>query len=189
MHRDTIINDHAAFRVLLRAMSRPGSVCRLPRQREASGRHGVLAGMLRCLMDHEVTHYVADDESGNLSREILRITGSSRAAVDTADFLVFPTGTSRDALAKARRGTLEYPDNGASLVFLVEQLGETGGKAEMHGPGIDGTVRPLISGLAEAELGMLREANAEFPLGLDALFLDAKGRIMCIPRSTRIGVN
>ncbi|MDR3581255.1 MAG: phosphonate C-P lyase system protein PhnH [Oryzomonas sp.] len=189
MHRDTIINDHAFFRVLLRAMSRPGSVCRLPHQQDASGTHGGLTVMLRCLMDHEVTHYVADDEPGDLSREILRLTGSSRAAMDTADFLVFPTGTSRDALAKARRGTLEYPDKGATVVFLVERLGETGGKAQLHGPGIDGTARPLISGLAEAELRLLRDANAEFPLGLDALFLDAEGRIMCIPRSTRIGVN
>lgn len=189
MRTDTIINDHATFRVLLRAMSRPGSVCLLPSQPETSGRHGGLAGMLRCLMDHEVTHYAGDDESGDLSREILRVTGSSRAAMNTADFLVFPAGTSRDALAKARRGTLEYPDSGATVVFLVEELGETGGGTELHGPGIDGTARPLISGLAEAELGLLREANVEFPLGLDALFLDDGGRIMCIPRSTRIGVN
>ena len=89
----------------------------------------------------------------------------------------------------ARRGTLEYPDSGATVIYLVDKLGETGGEADMHGPGINGTIRPLISGLDQAELGLLRKTNAEFPLGLDALFLDTDGRIMCIPRSTRIGVN
>lgn len=187
MQTDTIIHDHATFRVLLRAMSRPGSVCQLPRQQEAPGQRGLLAGILRCLMDNEVTYYVADDAPDGLSLEIFRFTGSNRADIDTADFLIFPDGTSGGGLSGARRGTLEYPDKGATAVYLVEQLGETGSETELHGPGINGTVRPLIGGLDKAELGLLREANAEFPLGLDAMFLDTDGRIMCIPRSTRIG--
>lgn len=187
MQTDTIIHDHATFRVLLRAMSRPGSVCPLPHQREASGQAGLLAGMLRCLMDNEVTYYVADDPSDGLSLEIFRFTGSNRADIGTADFLIFPEGTSRGTLTDARRGTLEYPDKGATAVYLVERLGETGGEAAMHGPGINGTLRPVINGLAKDELALLREVNAEYPLGLDAMFLDTGGRIMCIPRSTRIG--
>lgn len=187
MPADTIIHDHATFRVLLRAMSRPGSVCQLPRHREASGQDALLAAVLRCLMDNEVTYYVADDAPDGLSLEIFRFTGSNRADIGMADFLIFPAGTSRGRLSGARRGTLEYPDKGATVVYLVERLGETGGEAAMHGPGINGTVRPLINGLVKAELGLLRAANAEFPLGLDAMFLDSDGRIMCIPRSTRIG--
>jgi len=140
-------------------------------------------------MDNEVTCHVPDDTPGGLSRDIFRATGSGSADVPAADFLIFPQGASRGTLAAARRGTLEYPDSGATVIYLVEKLEETGGETALQGPGINGTVRPLISGLAEAELGLLHEANAEFPLGLDALFLDKHGRIMCIPRSTRIGVN
>jgi len=169
-------------------MTRPGSICQLPHHRAASGQRGLLAVMLRCLMDHEVTFYVMEKKSFGLSHEIFRCTGSNRADIDTADFLIFPEGTSRGTLTGAKRGTLEYPDIGATAVYLVEKLGETGGETEMHGPGINGTVHPMISGLAKTEFGLLREANAEFPLGLDALFLDTDGRIMCIPRSTRIGV-
>jgi alpha-D-ribose 1-methylphosphonate 5-triphosphate synthase subunit PhnH len=189
MHTETIIHDHATFRILLRAMSRPGSVGQLPQAGDAAGHHGLLAGMLRCLMDNEVTHYVMDGSPSERSQEIFRITGSNRADIDTADFLIFPEGTSRGTLTDARRGSLEYPDSGATLVYLVETLEETGGVAELHGPGINGTVRPLIIGLGVDELDALREVNAEFPLGLDALFLDRDGRVMCIPRSTRIGVN
>lgn len=188
MHDDTIIRDHATFRGIVQAMSRPGSVVRLPR-REESGRHALLAGLLRCLMDNEVTCHVPDDCADELYREIFRITGSGRAEPETADFLLFPRGTSRGRLAAGRRGTREYPDRGATAVYLVDELAETGGSAELRGPGINGTVRPLIGGLDGAELGLLSEVNAEFPLGLDALFLDNDGRIMCIPRSTRIGVN
>lgn len=189
MRSDTIIQDHATFRVLLQAMSRPGSVCHVPQAGEAAGRHAQLINMLRCLMDNEVTCNVLDDPQNDLSREILRCTGSNQADSETADFLVFPQGTSRETLPAARRGTLEYPDCGATVVYLVDELCESGGEVELQGPGINGTLRPVINGLAAVELELLRQVNAEFPLGLDALFLDKHGRIMCIPRSTRIGVN
>jgi len=189
MQTDDVIHDHTTFRVLLRAMSSPGRVFQLPHHREAFGRRGLLAVVLGCLMDHEVTYFAMDTGPDGLSREISRYTGSRRADIDTADFLIFPEGTSQGALGGAKRGTPEYPDIGATAVYLVEKLGETGGEVEMRGPGINGTVRPLISGLAKTEFGLLREANAEFPLGVDALFLDPDGRVMCIPRSTRFGGN
>jgi alpha-D-ribose 1-methylphosphonate 5-triphosphate synthase subunit PhnH len=189
MYSDTIIQDHAMFRVLLQAMSRPGSVCLAPQASETTGRHDLLIKILRCLMDNEVTCHVFDDPGEDLYREIYRATCSSRVDLSTADFLIFSQGTSRGGVTAARRGTLEYPDSGATVVYLVDELGECDGEADLHGPGIDGTLRPLISGLAAGELELLRESNAEFPLGLDALFLDNNGRIMCIPRSTRIGVN
>ena len=189
MQTDDIINDHTTFRVLMRAMSNPGRVFRLPRHRDVLGQRGLLAEVLRCLMDHEVTFFVLDDKSNGLSQEIYRYTGSNPADLETADFLIFLEGTSRGALSGAKRGTPEYPDGGATVVYRVEKLAEMGGEVELRGPGIDGTVRPLIVGLAGTEFGVLREVNAEFPLGLDALFLDSDGGIMSIPRSTRIGAN
>ena len=187
MRQDTIIHDHATFRILLQTMSRPGSIGQLPRHREASGQRELLVGMLRSLIDNEVSFFVLDDPSGYLSQEISRSTGSTSKDIPVADFLIFPAGTSRGTVTGARRGTLEYPDSGATAVYLVEKLGGNGGPVALHGPGINGTVHPLISEPAGAELALLREANAEFPLGLDAIFLDRDGMVMCIPRSTRIG--
>jgi len=187
MQSDAIIRDHAMFRALLSAISRPGSVCPLPYQGEVSGQSRLLGEMLHCLMDNEVTYYVVDIESVNLSDEIAGQTGARRADCATADFLIFPAGDSRGEVANARRGTLEYPDSGATVIYRVDELQETGGAAALHGPGIDGTVTPLIRGLATEELERLRDVNAEYPLGVDALFLDNRGSVMWIPRSTRIG--
>jgi alpha-D-ribose 1-methylphosphonate 5-triphosphate synthase subunit PhnH len=86
-----------------------------------------------------------------------------------------------------KRGTLEYPDGGATLVYLIEEIAGEGGATELSGPGVNGTASPLFIGLAASELMGLREINAEYPLGVDAMFLDTNGRIACIPRSTRIG--
>jgi alpha-D-ribose 1-methylphosphonate 5-triphosphate synthase subunit PhnH len=187
MQRAAIIQDHATFRVLLRAMSRPGSIGQLPRHGEASGQQEMLVGMLRSLIDNEVGFFVLDDPSERLSLEISRSTGSVRKDSAEADFLIYPEGTSRGTVTGARRGTLEYPDSGATALYLVEKLAESGGPLALLGPGIDGCVRPAISAPAGAELALLREANAEFPLGLDAIFLDRDGQVMCLPRSTRIG--
>jgi alpha-D-ribose 1-methylphosphonate 5-triphosphate synthase subunit PhnH len=185
MHSNDVIHGHAVFRVLLQAMSRPGKVYQLPHA--ASEQHeGMLVGLLQCLMDNEVTYCVVADEPEALAGAVSRHTGSRQADPGTADFLIFRDGGSRGLVRDAKRGTLEYPDKGATAIYLVEKLGESGGGATLRGPGIDGVAQPVIEGLAAGELGLLREMNSEFPLGVDAVFLDRLGCITCIPRSTRI---
>ena len=36
------------------------------------------------------------------------------------------------------------------------------------------------------ELASIQDANKDFPLGIDCIFLDRTGKIACIPRSTTI---
>ena len=189
MLSNAITKDHATFRALLSAMSRPGSIHGLPQPDDTSGKNSMVITMLHSLMDNEVTCYVMDGGQDGLSFDIAMCTGGKQADCNTADFLIFPEGSSHGMLTDAKRGTLEYPDSGATVIYLVSELHDSGGEVTLQGPGINGIVRPLIRGLAPDELEMLRAVNAEFPLGVDTLFLDTAGRIMCIPRSTRIGRN
>lgn len=188
MRHETIIDDHATFRTLLKAMSRPGTVERLPRPGAGDGPDSLLLSLARCLMDHEVTHCVPAAYA-DLGTLLARDLGSRPVREELADFLIFPDGESNGSLALAKRGSLEYPDQGATVLYLVEELREIGGTVSLNGPGIPDTARPLIRGVASEELALLREVNAEFPLGVDAIFLDNGGCLMCIPRSTRMGVN
>ncbi|MEA3544779.1 MAG: phosphonate C-P lyase system protein PhnH, partial [Thermodesulfobacteriota bacterium] len=59
----------------------------------------------------------------------------------------------------------------------------------LSGPGIEDNIYPKIDGLAAQELNQLKEVNTEYPLGIDCIFIDQNGQLMCIPRSTRIGEN
>jgi alpha-D-ribose 1-methylphosphonate 5-triphosphate synthase subunit PhnH len=140
-------------------------------------------------MDNEVTFTVIGDDSGALATALSQHTGSSRAGIGESDFVIVTRGAANGQLAEIKRGMLEYPDQGATLVYLVEEIAAEGGTAELSGPGINGSIRPRFTGLSPSELTALSEVNAEYPLGVDAMFLDAHNRIACIPRSTRIREN
>jgi alpha-D-ribose 1-methylphosphonate 5-triphosphate synthase subunit PhnH len=90
-----------------------------------------------------------------------------------------------------KRGSLACPEQGATVLYGVELLeGDSYAESGLRfsGPGVDGFAEPLIRGLPFKELLYLKKINQEFPLGIDALFVDRKGRLMGLPRSTRIEV-
>ena len=187
MRSAAIHQDHATFRVVLQAMSHPGTTFRLPVQDSITEEHAPLIQLLSCLMDNEVSFTIVGDDGGPLATDLSLRTGSAQVDIDKSDFVIATGGTMSGQFARIKRGTLEYPDGGATLIYLVDNIAEDGGAAELSGPGVNGTVRPLFIGLSASELRGLREINAEYPLGVDAMFLDINGRIACIPRSTRIG--
>jgi alpha-D-ribose 1-methylphosphonate 5-triphosphate synthase subunit PhnH len=179
---DPVLLGHAVYRPLLQAMSRPGTVWRLP----AEARSRPLVALLGAIADREVAFHVAAADDAALGREIAWATGARPAALEEADFVIFPWAESVGRALRARRGTLEYPDGGATLVYVIRRCAPEGGRAVLRGPGIRDAARPALEGLDPRELGWLREANAAFPLGVDAIFLDSDAQVICIPRSTRI---
>ena len=187
MKTAAIHRDHATFRVVLQAMSHPGAPFQLPAQEPRAGEYAPLIQLLSCLMDNEVSFAIVGDDCSPLAMALVQHTGSPRADICESDFVIAIGGTTSGQMSRIKRGTLEYPDGGATLVYLVDGIMGEGGTVELSGPGVNGTVRPLFTGLSAAELGGLREINAEYPLGVDAVFLDTNGRIACIPRSSRIG--
>jgi alpha-D-ribose 1-methylphosphonate 5-triphosphate synthase subunit PhnH len=111
------------------------------------------------------------------------------------------SGESNGEILKAKRGTLEYPDTGATVIYSICSLSQIppspplvkGGirgdlKLTLKGPGINGEISPFLSGVSKREFLYLKEINSEYPLGIDSVFIDSANRIMCIPRSTRIEV-
>ncbi|MFH0996477.1 MAG: phosphonate C-P lyase system protein PhnH [Pseudomonadota bacterium] len=207
MDGNRIIRDHFTFRVILQGMSHPGKIYALtgsptpssdtgtsPRSYPGKkaplpnlpGAESAVIEILGCLMDNEVSFAVIGDKG--METVIARHTDSRPVSLEDADYIIVLNGTTRGKLAGFKRGSLEYPDTGATILYLVEALSEATGVV-LSGPGVNGTVSLRITGLDPSELQLLRQVNSEFPLGVDAIFLDQSGQIACIPRSSRIGVN
>jgi alpha-D-ribose 1-methylphosphonate 5-triphosphate synthase subunit PhnH len=182
MTAQQIIRDHSTFRVILQGMSHPGKVYSLPNAPAAGA-----IDLLGCLIDNEVCFAVIDDR--DMEAALALHTGSRPVAPEEADFLIVRDGTTGGRLTACRRGSLECPDTGATVVYLVEELNAGDEGIVLSGPGIKGTQSLCVKGLDINEIKLLQKANSEFPLGVDALFLDRHGRIACIPRSSRIGAN
>ena len=181
----TIIRDHLTFRVLLNAMSRPGRVYPLP-----DGPPGLpaAASLLSCLLDNETSLAVIGDSE--LDSFLPRHLGCRPAAPEEADFVLVGREAEKGCQGLSLRcGSLEYPDRGATVVYLVEELAEGGDTLSLAGPGIDGGISLDIGGLAAAELRHLQRLNNSYPLGVDAIFLDRQGCVACVPRSARMRVN
>lgn len=187
------------FRVLLDAMARPGSIANLPivddnaPVAEAKG----LAAIAQTLLDHEVTFAVvpgdrreaglAADDGRAFGAYVRSVTGCREVPAREADY-VLALGTLPPGLpASLRTGLPAYPDEAATLVSLVPPLdGAQGARLSLAGPGVRPGTGAVVPGWSPADLASLVAANATPPLGIDVILVDAVGRVLCIPRSTRI---
>ena len=193
------INDETfitqkTFRSLLQAMSHPGRVFTLSQESGVESQESESGGLmliLQTLLDHEVGFCVIGTEKEYLKTNISELTGSPVKDISDADFIIISDGESNGEILKARKGSLEYPDTGATVIYFIHSLSakDNGGLTlTLKGPGINGEISPLMSGVSKREFHYLKEINSEYPLGIDSIFIDSANRIMCIPRSTRIEV-
>jgi len=186
MHSQKIIRDHLTFRIILAAMSHPGKIYRLP---EFENEETAVVELLRCLLDNEVGVAVVGDPA--LESDLLRDTGCRLVSCEEADFIIIGHLADSASLSGCKVGSLEYPDGGATILYLVDGLSKGDGGIVLSGPGVDDKISLWISGLGSGELSRLQDLNREFPLGVDAMFFVRRrnGRIACIPRSSQMKVN
>jgi alpha-D-ribose 1-methylphosphonate 5-triphosphate synthase subunit PhnH len=180
------------FRSLLQAMAHPGRVYRLEETTDVRSRltnSTNLIPILLTLLDHEVGFCVIGPEKEDVETTVSELTGCPVNDLTEADFIIVLGEESHGEILKAKRGTLEYPDTGATVIYRVESLDDRdNGKrvALLKGPGIKNDIAPVVRGLGRDELLYLKEINSEYPLGIDSIIIDGANRIMCIPRSARI---
>jgi alpha-D-ribose 1-methylphosphonate 5-triphosphate synthase subunit PhnH len=184
---DDSLATQQAFRILLQALSHPGEIYSLAHLGEEQSWFLVL----KTLLDHEVSFAVVGPNNDAFARIVEDLTRCPFTEVAAADFIIVTQGSSRGRIREAKRGTLEYPDQGATIIYLVESLGREdvpGVRVKLQGPGVNQEMQSLITGLAADEIHDLKKINQEFPLGLDCFFLDRAGRVMGIPRSSLMEV-
>ena len=66
-------------------------------------------------------------------------------------------------------------------------VGEGDLALRLTGPGVDGEIA-LRLGLGADVIAARNERNGPFPTGIDLLFVDARGRLAGLPRSTQVEV-
>ena len=146
------------------------------------------------LLNADVSFYADGEDAEVVTRYLVVNTAARPESPDKADF-VFAAGTASEALlADMKKGTLPYPDEGATLVASVEALASEpqalAGKRylalTLEGPGIAGKRTFFVTGLSSELVAGLRQCNQEFPLGVDLILTDPGHRIVCIPRSSRV---
>ena len=180
---DTIFDSQRVFRCLLKSVARPGKLFTLPPLV-----CDPIEAAARTLLDHEVTFCCLGEQADETAENLLRVTGARVSPVEEADFALI-SGNSAGATKKLNRGTLERPDRGATAIYAVEKLSDTGALfLELTGPGIPASRTLGVEGLAPEEAEVIRETRLDYPLGIDVYLIDHAGRVAGLPRSTRLKV-
>jgi alpha-D-ribose 1-methylphosphonate 5-triphosphate synthase subunit PhnH len=167
------------FRLLLDAMSRPGQI----RQLASPPRTGTSAlALLATLVDNEVT--LADPYRllSDLELSMLQVQLES---VEQADFILCDGHKAPSFDPKL--GSLPDPDQSATLLLTLDQIGSGDKTLTLSGPGIADTQQLALEGLHAHWIAAREEWVASFPLGVDLILIDAE-RFVAIPRTTTIRV-
>jgi alpha-D-ribose 1-methylphosphonate 5-triphosphate synthase subunit PhnH len=171
-------HQQQTFRTILEAMSRPGSLHAIHFDEQSN----TLSAVLATLLDGTVT---LADPGALVSVADWPLLQSSQDKIETADFIICKGQSKPDITPKL--GTLESPEQSATLILKVESLIEGALSVLLTGPGINGSQSVSISGLDTDWLSNREDWVCEFPLGVDLILIDDK-RLIAIPRTTKVEV-
>ena len=187
---DMVYDAQEHYRLLLDAMARPGSIRNLPHMPlvvpTPLNPAAALIGF--ALLNADVTFHINGPDAVMAGRYLLVNTASHPAEPESADF-VFASGAASAGLPEMmKKGTLAYPEEGATLILNVEALDTEMGELalKLRGPGVAGERTFFARGLDPALVEALQHCNKEFPLGIDLILADTAGCLVCIPRSSRV---
>ncbi len=181
------------FRLLLDSMARPGKINELRRRISCKDsfpqEHLTVMAVAGTLLDSEVTFAPLGGKMKELAPHISLLTESRVAEPEEADFLLSDGLYPATEILCARRGTLLFPEGGATIILEVEELLADGTDADtdviVEGPGVPEKRYFSVRGLFPENLAFVQEANEEFPLGVDAILVSRSNRVACLPRSVR----
>ena len=189
---DPIRDTQAIFRTALNALSWPGSIQQLPAAAGAPANPWA-AGLLITLLDHETTLAVEPfPDAEALEVFVRQRTSAGDAQAVEADFiLAFAETIDPELPLRVKHGSLEYPDDGATIVVAVQSLdqhAQSGARLKLDGPGVPEGHELRVTDLPVEFFEARAEVARHYPCGVDTILVDAEGRLTALPRSARITV-
>ncbi|MGD8938053.1 MAG: phosphonate C-P lyase system protein PhnH [Gammaproteobacteria bacterium] len=167
------------FRLLLDAMARPGKCQTLINVPD----NGPCAlAVLATLLDAEVS--LADPHALLDSADWPMLQAKSTNA-ETADFVLCDGTRTPDFTPKL--GSLHSPELSATLILMVEELGQGNTHLQLSGPGIAGSQTLMIKGLDSQWLVLREDWVCAFPMGVDLILVAGK-QVAALPRTSKVEV-
>jgi alpha-D-ribose 1-methylphosphonate 5-triphosphate synthase subunit PhnH len=182
-----VSSSQAAFRCVMNALARPGSIQTITDVVSAPLLMPAAAAVALTLFDHDTPIWLDrrfDAESDIASwlrfQTGVPLTGDASLAV----FALIRCGSVLPDFGSFALGTPEYPDRSTTLVVQVDTLTE-GPELILSGPGIRGTSSLRAGALPSDFVQRIQANRALFPRGVD-LLLVCGNELVALPRSTHV---
>lgn len=171
--------QQAHFRILLEAMSRPGSTQPLT----ITPQTGPTAlAVLATLLDGAVS---LADPNRLLSEQDWAMLQTQQKPADAAEYLICNGHTAPEFTPML--GTLESPEKSATIIVIVESLSQGDTRLRVSGAGINGNRECSLQGLHPEWLNHREVWGCSFPLGVDIILVD-ECEVMALPRTSKVEV-
>lgn len=187
--------SHVVFRCLLDSIARPGEVQTLPTA--LVERLPAALVPLVALADVDVPVAVVEPTADAGGRPwaavVAAATGAPVVSVRSARMLASLEPLSVELVGLLQTGTSSAPELGTRVVSTCASIHVDHPAAPasavsfvIRGPGVEGTRAVSIDGPAADAVAALAALNSGSPLGVDSWFVTRSGRVLGLPRSTRI---
>lgn len=175
---DAPVQSARAFREILEAMARPGTIHKVAGARPPAPLSPAAGTVLLTLCDSTTPLYLAGAADCPDVRDWVAF--HIGAPVVTAEKAAFALGRWQDLQPASRFnvGLPDYPDRSATLIVEQDRLTN-------HGPAVTGPGIETAAWLNLPETTAFRANRALFPLGFDTIFTSGES-IAALPRSTRV---
>ncbi|MBK1698528.1 phosphonate C-P lyase system protein PhnH [Rhodovibrio salinarum] len=185
---DPVHGAQQAFRGLLQAMARPGTLQTCGQElAPPTGLSPAMAAVCLTLADADAPLWLAPAIATEAAVGYLKFHCNAPVLDDVGQAaFVLTDAAGLPALDACAQGLDRYPDRSATLVIEVPRLEAEGPDAwTLAGPGIEDTARLATEGLPGDFVDRWRDNGAAFPCGVD-LILTHGSRLAALPRTTRI---
>lgn len=192
MGLDLVHDIQKAYRQVLDSMSQPGKINTIHEQAMKNsleiGCFPSTIVLIQMLFDTEIKFKVCSKHEKEWVKLINQLTYAQVSNADEADFILILNDAERKeaemALKMANVGDLQNPQYGATFIVEARSL-NSGQELKITGPGIM-TERLIKVDTLENLMDLRAEKNAEYPLGIDLIFIDSQDHVLCLPRTTQI---
>ena len=192
MQVDLVYDTQQVFRTLLDGMAHPGKIVSLSSLADPDslgiGCYDSTFLTLLTLLDSEVCFHVLPGYETKTVAAISLHTGAKQVDVAEADYIIVPVDCPEsvliEAFSSAKIGTLIDPHTSATFVIESDSLSGQS-NWQLKGPGIKDSA--ALTFPFSNELNQVRRIrNREYPMGIDLIFTESTGKLVCIPRTTKM---
>ncbi len=174
---------HSAFRAVLDALARPGTVTRLP----DGPLRSVPATLLPVLALADLgTPVCVLENDGRWADAVAVATDAPNVGLGQARLVAAVRPMAPDELRALRRGSAATPEDAALACIPVTDVDGGRRRWRVSGPGTVSGSAIAPAGLPDGFTEARADAVAQFPVGIDLLLVAPDGRIVGLPRSSTL---